>query len=48
METATLISKIIGLAYLSFGIGMLFNKAYYSKVFENLIETSTYLIIGVF
>lgn len=46
METAVFIAKIIGVIYLSFGVGMLFNKEYYSKAFEYLIESTTYLIIG--
>jgi len=48
METTALIAKIIGILYLSFGIGLLFNKQYYSKAIENLLESSTYLIIGGF
>lgn len=48
METTILIAKIIGVIYLSFGVGMLFNKEYYSKTFEYLLESSTYLIIGGF
>jgi len=48
METAVLISKIIGVIYLSFGIGMLFNKEYYMKVFEYLLESTTYFIFGGF
>jgi|AntAceMinimDraft_7_1070363.scaffolds.fasta_scaffold02946_2 hypothetical protein len=46
METAVFIAKIIGVIYLSFGLGMLFNKEYYSKAFENVLESSTYLIFG--
>ncbi|NOR27476.1 MAG: hypothetical protein GQ540_02990 [Lutibacter sp.] len=48
METAVLISKIIGVIYLSFGIGLLFNKKYYSKVLQELLESTTYLIFGGF
>ena len=48
METTILIAKIIGVIYLSFGVGMLFNKEHYTKAFENLLESSTYLIVGGF
>jgi len=46
METSILIAKIIGIIYFSFGIGILFNKKYYSKTFKNLLEDSTYLVLG--
>jgi len=46
METSILIAKIIGILYFSFGIGILFNKKYYSKAFENLLKDSTYLVLG--
>ena len=46
METSIFIAKIIGVIYLSFGIGLLFNKDYYSKVIENLLDNSTYMILG--
>ncbi len=46
METSILIAKIIGVIYFSFGIGILFNKKYYSKTIKNLLDDSTYLVLG--
>ena len=46
METSIFIAKIIGVIYFSFGIGILFNKKYYSRTFKNLLDDSTYLVLG--
>lgn len=46
METSIFIAKIIGVLYFSFGIGILFNNKYYSKTFNNLLDDSTYLVLG--
>ncbi len=46
METSILISKIIGIIYFSFGIGLFFNPFYYQKVFKELFENTSYLILG--
>jgi uncharacterized membrane protein len=48
METSIFLAKIIGIIYLSFGIGLLLNKKYYSKVLHDLLESTTYLIFGGF
>ena len=48
METAVLISKIIGVIYLAFGIGMLVNPSFYKKEIPQLLENSAYLILGGF
>lgn len=48
METTLLISKIIGLVYLSFGIGLIFNKKYYLETFTKLMSSSSYLILAGF
>jgi hypothetical protein len=46
METSIFIAKIIGVLYFSFGIGILFNNKYYSKTFTNLLDDSTYIVLG--
>ena len=48
MGTTLLISKIIGLIYLSFGIGLLFNRKYYLKVFTQLLENTSFMIFAGF
>ena len=48
MEISILIAKIIGIVYVSFGIGLLANKAIYKETISNLFENSGYLIIGGF
>lgn len=48
MEIAILTAKIISLIYLSFGIGLLFNKDYYAKVIGDLLDNSAYMIFGGF
>jgi len=48
METSFLIAKIIGVIYLSFGIGLTFNKSYYKQGISKLVENSTFLIFGGF
>jgi MFS family permease len=46
METTILISKIFGVIYLAFGIGMLVNPKFYKKEIPKLLENSAYLILG--
>lgn len=48
METSTLIAKIIGIIYLSFGVGILLNSTYYKQVIPKLLENTVYLIFGGF
>ena len=48
METALLISKILGIIYFAFGIGMLVNPSFYRKEIPKLLENSAYLILGGF
>lgn len=48
MESTILISKIIGVIYLAFGIGMLVNPSFYKKEIPQLLENSAYLILGGF
>jgi len=47
MEILILIAKIIGLIYLSFGVGLLFNGKYYKKEISKLLENTSYLIFGL-
>lgn len=48
MEISILIAKIIGIVYVSFGIGLIANKAFYKKAISNLFTNTGYLIIGGF
>lgn len=48
METSILIAKIIGLIYLSFGVGILLNGSFYKKEIPKLLENTAYLILGGF
>jgi len=48
METALLISKILGIIYFAFGIGMLVNPSFYRREIPKLLENSAYLILGGF
>ena len=48
METAILISKILGIIYFAFGIGMLVNPSFYRREIPKLHENSAYLILGGF
>lgn len=43
-----LIAKIIGVIYLAFGIGLLFNKEFYLNAFKDILTNSSYLILGGF
>ena len=46
MEFSILVAKIIGIIYLSFGIGLLLNSKYYQKVFRKILNDSSYIILG--
>lgn len=48
MEISSLIAKIIGLVYLSFGVGLLFNPSFYKKEIPKLLENTAFLIFGGF
>lgn len=48
METSIVIAKIIGIIYLSFGVGILLNSTYYKQVIPKLLENTAYLIFGGF
>lgn len=46
METSILIAKIIGVIYLSFGIGLLFNPKYYKTEFQNILNSTIFSLFG--
>lgn len=46
METAHLIAKIIGIIYVSFGIGLFVNKQFYKEAIPKLVEDTSFLIFG--
>jgi len=48
METSLIIAKIIGVIYLAFGLGLIFNRAYYKQAFTKMMEDSTYTILSGF
>jgi len=48
MEVSVLVAKIIGIVYVSFGIGLMANKAFYKEAISKLFENTGYLIIGGF
>jgi len=46
METSILIAKIIGIIYLSFGLGILINTKLYQKLLEQLLIDPSIRILG--
>ena len=42
MEATLIITKIIGTVYLTIGLGLLFNREYYSKAIIKLLDTRLY------
>jgi hypothetical protein len=48
MEISILIAKIIGIIYLSFGVGLLFNQQFYKNEIPKLLANTAYLILGGF
>ncbi|MEP1095612.1 MAG: hypothetical protein ABJG78_10915 [Cyclobacteriaceae bacterium] len=46
METSILIARILSVAYLAVGLGLLFNPIHYKEVFEKLIHNTTYRFLG--
>ena len=48
MEPSIIIAKIIGIVYLSFGLGIIFSNRYYKKEIINLYDNaSNILFIGI-
>jgi hypothetical protein len=48
METSILIAKILATVYLSFALGLLISSKYYKKTLPELVDNSSYLILGGF
>jgi hypothetical protein len=48
MMTSILAAKILGVLYLSFFFGLLYNGKYYKKALPQLVQNSGYLILGGF
>ena len=48
METAIIVAKIIGIIYVSFGIGLLLNGPFYKREIPKMIESSSFLMLGGF
>lgn len=48
MELSVLIARIIGIVYLSFGLGLIFSNKYYKREVINLYDNASYvLFIGI-
>lgn len=45
MELSILIARIIAVAYLSFGFGLLFSNSYYKREIIKLYDDSSYIIL---
>ena len=48
METSILVARILALVYLSFALGILFNKDYYSKMLPELVNNRSAMMYGGF
>jgi len=48
MDTSIFVARALTIIYLSVGIGMLFNKNYYKKFFDNMYNEMTALYVGGF
>ena len=46
METSILIAKIIAVIYISFGVGLIFNRNYYKKEILSLLDNSAFMLFG--
>lgn len=46
METSILIAKILGIIYMSFGIGSITSKEYYKKMFDKLFDNSPVIYLS--
>ena len=47
MGISVIVAKIIGIVYVSFGLGLMVNKSFYKEAISKLFNTG-YLIIGGF
>lgn len=46
MTTALLVAKIVGLAYIVIGLGILINKSYYQKLIDGFMKEESALYLG--
>jgi len=46
METSILTARILGVIYLSFGVGVLLNWKNYKKVILDLLDTTSYMVLA--
>ncbi|MFH1218563.1 MAG: hypothetical protein V1679_01855 [Candidatus Peregrinibacteria bacterium] len=46
METSILVAKIMGVAYVTLGLGLIINGAYYKKAFEEIIKSPGFMFLG--
>ncbi|MBT3864449.1 hypothetical protein HOE67_03980 [Candidatus Peregrinibacteria bacterium] len=46
MELSILVAQIIALVYLSLGLGLLFNGAYYKKSFTEMLKSPAFMYLG--
>ncbi len=46
METSVLLAQVIGLSYVGFGLGMILQKSYYKRAFDEAMGNSAFLIYG--
>ncbi len=48
MELSILIARIIGIVYLSFGLGLIFSNKYYKREVINLYDNTSYILfVGI-
>ena len=48
METSIIIAKIMGIIYVSFGIGLLLNGEFYKREIPKMVENTSFLMLGGF
>ena len=46
MELSVFIAQILGLVYVSFGLGLLINGDYYKKVIDDMLKNTGFMIYG--
>ncbi len=46
METSILVAKILGIAYISIGLGVLFSPGHYKKLFSDFDKNPTFVYLG--
>ncbi len=48
METSILVAQIMGVIYLSFGVGLLLNREYYKSAFQETMSSAGFAFLGSF